>query len=111
MMQYQRKIGDKVRVRVDEDLLGDALDRSEIYEVTDIDENDGTIWLGSYNVHPYQVELIHTAENPAQAIVSLWRRGSNLVTADRSQHWAQIIDWMQQMNTLVEQLEREVNNG
>lgn len=110
MTQYQPKIGDKVRVTVEYDLLGDNLDLAEVYTVTDLDEFDGTVWLGSYNVYPSRLQPVD-ADTPANTVISLWKRGAHLATADRSQCWSQIIDWIQQMNTAIEQLEREVNNG
>jgi hypothetical protein len=104
--------GDEVLVLVDADVFDQKIDRSVRWVVDSVDEFDRTVWIRDRNgvmrnVHWWNV-ILDDEFAVERTVISLWKRGNHLATADRSECWAQILSWVQQMDQAIERLEREV---
>lgn len=109
------KPGDEVLVMVDADVFDQKIDRSVRWVVDSVDEFDRTVWIRDRNgvmrnVHWWNV-ILDDEFATERTVISLWKRGNHLATADRSECWAQILSWVQQMDQAIERLEQEVNGA
>jgi hypothetical protein len=107
------KPGDEVLVLVDADVFGDPIEAGQ-WTVDSVDYLDRTVWIRNQdnvmrNVHWWNV-ILDDEFATERTVISLWKRGNHLVTADRSECWAQILSWVQQMDQAIERLEQEVNS-